>query len=56
MADVCFDCGARMSRKAWPLVAEYGFRPGNPEILKLVNGICPVSEGSKALDPEDLEG
>ncbi len=56
MADLCFDCAVRISGKSWPLIADDGVSSGIPEIPKLVNGICPVCEGSKALDPEDLEG
>jgi hypothetical protein len=50
---LCFDCAVRIGSRRWPLVSEDGSL-GIPDIPHLVNGLCPVCEGSRALDPEDL--
>ena len=55
MNAICFDCATKIASRSWPIKNEDG-SSGVPEIPELVNGICPVCEGSKPLDPEDLEG
>jgi hypothetical protein len=52
---LCFDCAVRIGARGWPLVGLDG-SSGIPDIPSLVKGLCPVCEGSKPLDPDDLEG
>jgi len=56
MDTLCFDCALKIGGKSWPLVAEDGSFSSIPEIPELVDGKCPVCEGFKTLDPEDIEG
>ncbi|GEM_PF-4757479 len=52
---LCFDCALKIGSQSRPLVAEDGSLSA-PKIPELVNGLCPVCEGSRELDPDDLEG
>ncbi len=55
MSELCFEYTMTIACCTWPIHSEDG-SPGIPEIRELANGICPVFEGSKPLDPEDIEG
>ena len=52
---LCFDCAARIASRSWPLVGTNGLQ-GIPDIPRLVDGLCSVCEGSRPLDPKDIEG
>ncbi len=52
---LCFYCALRIASRSWALVGLDG-SSGVPDIPQLVNGLCPVCEGSGPVDPEEIEG
>ena len=50
---LCYACAESIASRSWPVTNEDD-GPGVPDIPELVDGVCPVCEGSEAL--EDAEG